>query len=271
MYERFYYFIERPLPMRSFIFALAHLTRLPLPAVSFDEEAFGRSTALYPLAGLVLGGILAAFWLLTAPFLPAPLMAALLVVGMVVLTGGIHLDGFMDSIDGLFSGRSRGRKLEIMRDSRVGAFGVLGLVCLLLIKYNLYLCLTRESLPLLLLVVPALSRWCIILAIAHFPYAREEGLGKLHGAYTGKREVAIATLTAAAASGAALGAAGGCLLVVGGALTFFTGIRVTRALGGLTGDIYGFINEVMEVCLLFAAYLLLTWVPPGQIWNWRIF
>ena len=259
------------LPMQSFISALAHLTRLPLPAVPFDEESFGRSTAFFPLAGLVLGGILAAFWLLAAPFLPAPLLAALLVVGMVILTGGIHLDGFIDGVDGLFSGRSRERKLEIMRDSRVGAFGVLGLVCLLLLKYNLFLVLPRESLPLLLVVTPALSRWGITLAAAHFPYARAEGMGKLHGAYTGKREVAIATLTAAAASGAALGAAGLCLLAAGGALTFFAGFRVTRTLGGLTGDIYGLINELMEVFLLFAAYLLLTWVPPGQIWNWRIF
>lgn len=93
--------------MKSFLFALQHLTRLPLPRVSFDEVSCGRSTAFFPVAGTLIGAVMAAVVWAAGWSLPLQLQASLLIVIMVVLTGGIHLDGFMDSIDGLFSGRPR--------------------------------------------------------------------------------------------------------------------------------------------------------------------
>lgn len=89
----------------------------------------------------------AVIWAVEGWYLPSQLQAALLIVLMVVLTGGIHLDGFMDTIDGLFSGREREKCLEIMRDSRVGAFGVIGAICLLLFKFSLL-----ANIPTLLLI-----------------------------------------------------------------------------------------------------------------------
>lgn len=189
-------------------------------------------------------------------YFPLYLQASLLIVLMVVLTGGIHLDGFMDSIDGLFSGRPREKKLEIMRDSRVGAFGVIGAICLLLFKFSLLAGIPGYVLIKLLVVVPSISRWNMTLAIYIFPYARQEGLGTIYKKYCGGKELFAATFFAGAAAVVLLGLNGALLMVFGGVFTCLTGRKVSKELGGLTGDIYGFINELSEVLLLLAAYLL---------------
>lgn len=242
--------------MKNLLFALYQLTRLPLPAIPFDEAACGRSIAFFPAVGLLLGAILATLEWTAGWLYPPQVRAAILVAGMAVLTGGIHLDGFMDSIDGLFSGRPRERKLEIMRDSRVGAFGVIGVVCLLLLKYSLFLGLTDQALTRLLPVIPALSRWGMSLAIVAFPYARREGLGKFYVSYAGNKELVGATIMAAAVA-ALLGPPGMWLMTVAGAVTLLAGRKIKKELGGLTGDNYGFINELLEVVLLLAAYPVL--------------
>ncbi|MBP7332987.1 MAG: adenosylcobinamide-GDP ribazoletransferase [Firmicutes bacterium] len=244
--------------MKSILFALQHLTRLPLPYVSFDEASCGRATAFFPLAGVLIGAIMAAMVWAAGWYLPVQLQASLLIVLMVVLTGGIHLDGFMDSIDGLFSGRRREKKLEIMRDSRVGAFGVIGAICLLLFKFSLLVGIPAYMLVKLLVVVPAISRWNMTLTIFVFPYARQEGLGAIYKKYCGVGELLMATVLTGAAAGIVLGVYGALLMLMGGLIACLVGKRVSAELGGLTGDIYGLINELSEVLLLLAAYPLLS-------------
>jgi adenosylcobinamide-GDP ribazoletransferase len=243
--------------LKSFLFALQHLTRLPSPRVSFDDVACGRATVFFPVAGALLGAVMAALVWAAGPYLPFQLQASLLIIVMVVLTGGIHLDGFMDSIDGLFSGRPKENKLEIMRDSRVGAFGVIGVICLLLLKFNLLAGIPNHVLIKLLLVVPALSRWNMTFAVVIFPYARPEGLGTIYKEYSGIKELLWATVLAAGIAGLVLGVYGVLLMVLGAVITYLLGIKIKRELGGLTGDIYGFISELSEVMLLLAAYPLL--------------
>lgn len=244
--------------MKSILFALQHLTRLPLPHVSFDEVSCGRATAFFPLAGVVIGAVMAAVVWAVGWYLPYQLQASLLIVLMVVLTGGIHLDGFTDSIDGLFSGRQRERKLEIMRDSRIGAFGVIGVICLLLFKFSLLAGIPAHVLIKLLVVVPAISRWNMTLVIFVFPYARQEGLGTIYKKYCGIRELLLATVLAGAAAGILLGVYGVLLMLMGGLIAYLVGKKASRELGGLTGDIYGFINELSEVLLLLAGYVFLV-------------
>jgi adenosylcobinamide-GDP ribazoletransferase len=243
--------------LKSFLFALQHLTRLPSPRMSFDAASCGKATVFFPVAGALLGAVMAAVVWAVGWYLPIQLQASLLIILMVVLTGGIHLDGFMDSIDGLFSGRQREMKLEIMRDSRVGAFGVVGVVCLLLLKFNLLAGIPSHVLIKLLIVVPALSRWNMSFAVVVFPYARREGLGTIYKEYSGMKELIWATVFAAAIAGTVLGPYGILLLALGAVITYLLGRKITKELGGLTGDIYGLISELSEVMLLLAAYPLL--------------
>lgn len=190
---------------------------------------------------------------------PAPVKAALIVSGMVVLTGGMHLDGFMDTIDGLFSGRPRARKLEIMQDSRVGAFGVTGAICLLLLKYSLLLELPEPAFFKVLLALPVLSRWGMTLAIITFPYARPDGLGKVYAMQSSMKELAGSTIITIVAVILILGLQGIWLMVLALSVSLLAGKKIVRELGGLTGDTYGFINELLELVMLMAVYLIIHW------------
>ncbi|MFZ5652423.1 MAG: adenosylcobinamide-GDP ribazoletransferase [Bacillota bacterium] len=236
--------------MRSFIFALQHLTRIHIGNVAFDKRQLGRSGMFFPLVGLILGGLLAALDHLAGMAFPPMAATAAVLVGLVALTGGIHLDGFMDTVDGVFSGRPRERKLEIMKDSRVGAFGVLGVFCLLLFKYGLLTGLAGPGGYTALIMMTVFGRWSMTYAIARFPYARNEGMGKLYKLHTGSFELAVATATALAIALAA-GKTGGLLIFALSALfAHFLCSYLNRVLGGLTGDTYGFLNESTEVFAL---------------------
>lgn len=241
--------------VNRFIFAVSHLTRLPVPFIEFDPQEFGRSTAVFPLVGLLLGGIIASFNKLLLVF-PPELRASIFVLLTVILTGGMHLDGFMDCIDGIMSGKSRERKLEIMRDSRVGALGAAYGTCLLLLKYSLFLCVIKSHWTTeILIAVPVFSRWGMSYALTVFPYARSEGLGSLFKIYSGTKELISATVVALAVTFLIAGKSSFLLLAVTAAAVFFTGRKITLVLGGLTGDVYGFINELLEVILLFTAFI----------------
>lgn len=248
------------------------LTRLPVPRwlapVSHEEADFRRSTAYYPAAGFAIGLILAGLgWLLDWALPPWP-AAVLLTVAWVGLSGGLHLDGLMDTADGLLSHRTRERMLEIMKDSRVGAMGVAAGSLSLLLRASLLASLLEapsELAALGLLAIPIWSRSFMVTAIAGWPYARAEGagLGGLFRTVNAQQALAAALLSAALTSAALAafgdwGVAGSALaLLAAAAIAYAIGAAlaaaVSRKLGGLTGDIYGALNETIELALLIAA------------------
>ncbi len=146
-----------------------------------------------------------------------------------LLTGGLHLDGLMDTCDGVFCVRSPEERLVIMRDSHVGAFGVLGAVCLLLVKFAALGALLAGDRQLLLgglLVAPMLSRWAMVLAAVCFPYGRSgETLGSSFHRTVGPVQLAAT-------------------------LAYLVARFALSRLPGLTGDVYGAINEVIETLVL---------------------
>ncbi|WP_139488104.1 adenosylcobinamide-GDP ribazoletransferase [Brevibacillus dissolubilis] len=121
--------------MNAFFQALTFLTRIPV-RFQAKPEAWAKSTAYYPLVGLIIGMIVAVVAVLLSPFLPTMLIAVLTLVCWIWLTGGLHLDGLMDTADAVGSSRSRERMLEIMKDSRVGAMGVIAAVLVVLVKFT---------------------------------------------------------------------------------------------------------------------------------------
>jgi adenosylcobinamide-GDP ribazoletransferase len=239
----------------SFVFALQFLTRIHIADPAWDYEKCGRGSAFFPVVGLVVGGFLVVLKILGALYFSPLIMAALILVGEVLITGGLHVDGFMDSIDGLYSGRERERKLEIMKDSRVGSFGALGLACLILIKYVFYLELLKTGQIGWLLAIPVFGRWCMVYALRYFPYLRQQGLGNPYSDHTGNREFVIATTVLAGTLVLALreGAAAFLIPVL---LMHLWLKQVHRVLGGLTGDIYGAAEEISEVVGLVTIYLV---------------
>lgn len=246
--------------MRGLHIAITFITRIPLPSPSnVTPEEFTRSQHYYPLVGLLLGGVLWGASTLLLPWYPPLVIGALLLILELVLTGGIHLDGFMDSMDALLSARTPERMLEIMKDSRVGAFGALSAISLLLLKFSLLtelLALERPSGPLLILFMPMVARWIFLIGIHFFPYARPNGLGK------GFHEASLKTKGIFFLQGILLLSMTFWFLRWGGIIGFLAATlfivvftyRTSRLLGGLTGDLYGASIEFSELFFLLAAF-----------------
>lgn len=252
--------------MQAFLIGLQFLTRIRVANQTvWTEEDFGKSVRYFPLVGAVLGFIYGAVaWLLCqglpqmGVFPPRGLSTALMVILPIVLTGGLHCDGFMDTMDGIFSGRPPERILEIMKDSRVGSFGVVGIVLFVMTQYSALTDIPAEELPWALFVMPIIARFMMVFAIISYPYARNQGMGKAFSMYSGK-----STLGWVAAYTVPLAALGGwsALLAMGLAFLFtrYFCRYVTSLIGGLTGDVYGAICTLCELVVLvsfiFGSYL----------------
>ena len=261
--------------MGDFLRALSLLTRLPVRARWDDDVLPGRAMAAYPLVGAVIGVMLAGLaWLLTigvgqlrvlaggsSAGLSPLLTAALILVAWAAITGMLHLDGWADCCDALVAPLSRERRLEVMKDPRLGSFGGAGLILLLLVK----LAAVAEVLAptggrplaalLPLLIIPVLGRWAVVIAATLFPLARPDGMGASFRRGLGRREIILATLTAAVAC-AVLGWRGPVLWASAGLALLGMGRLATARLGGLTGDVYGAIVELTETVMLVIVALL---------------
>ena len=227
------------------------LTILPLPLFPVDtNRPAGYAAAYYPLVGLVIGLLLAGVHWAAGQLFSDGVTAALVLTVWVALTGMLHLDGFMDSCDGLLPPREPARRLEIMKDSRVGAFGVVGVVLLILLKFNALLSLPPTLRWGALLVAPTLARAAMTWAMGRYPLARSEGLSVFFREGLGWSQVVIAAALAAFIALAVLGFPGFLVLGVAWLSTMLLARFAVLRIHGLTGDIYGAICEVVEVAVL---------------------
>jgi adenosylcobinamide-GDP ribazoletransferase len=220
----------------------------PIIRRPFTKKELGQSVGFYPLVGLALGGVLLGVDAGVRMMLPNEIAAVLVLASWAVLTRGLHIDGFLDTCDGLFGGFTPERRLEILRDSRVGAFGVIGGVLLLLAKYAALTTLQTRTAALLL--APILGRWAMSMAIIAFPYAREEGLGRDIKDHAGWPQSVLAGCTALA-SAWLIGQIPGLIAMASvGAVVVILVVWVQKLIPGLTGDIYGSICELSELVVL---------------------
>lgn len=241
----------------SFLAALKFLTILRgrrQRAVAPEELA--RSTGYFPLVGIIIGLILAgSYWLLQF-ILPPNVVRGLLLVGAVVLSGGLHLDGFIDTFDGIGGHKNTEARWEVMRDSRAGSFGIVGVFLLLLVKYFALSSVPDSLMIPTLILMPTVSRWAMVYSIFAHPYARPSGLGTIFKEGTDWRKFLIATAIALAVA-IPLFRVAGLVIMLG---TWLTALAMASYLkgkfAGLTGDTYGAINEVAEVAVLILVCLL---------------
>jgi adenosylcobinamide-GDP ribazoletransferase len=250
------------LQYKRLVAAAGFLSLLSLPGSKqlFADDGIEASPLIggeyFPLVGVLLAVILLLLTLVLAPLVPKLVLAALLVVALVILTGGLHLDGLMDTCDGLFGGQTRERRLEIMRDSRVGSFGVLAGACALLLKFACFASFGVHALPVVLFVTLPAARWALVLALRLFPGARPNGLGEIFRQDSTSQRLALAcalSLVAALLGAQLAGLIVWCVVTL---TALALGVWITRKLGGLTGDTYGAIAEVAEIAGLLAFILL---------------
>ena len=255
--------------MNSFLVGLQFLTRMRIVRQTvWTAEDFGRSTRFFPLVGLVLGICYAlAAWILVSVLGMRVLTAALLLILPLLLTGGLHADGFMDTADGVFSGRERERKLEIMKDSRVGSFGVVAFVLLMFLQFALLLDMSPPLLVSVFFVMPIIGRMAMVLAVSCFPYARADGMGKTFADMADRRTVAIAAVTTSVLV-IPIGLLATLALVLGIVFALLFCRWMTAILGGVTGDVYGAATVLTETIVLAVFSLASSY---SNVWGllWR--
>ncbi len=239
--------------MRRLLVAIGCLTVLPLEVRgAVTDEDCGGSLLWFPVVGLGVGVVLVGAHRALTPALSQPVVAAVLLIAWVVLTGAMHLDGFGDLCDGLYGGKTPEARLAIMKDPHVGVMAVVAISCLLILKCALLGSLAMRGVAVsALLLSPCLGRWAMVLLATTMPYARAGG--GTGAPFVRSARVSSLMIASAMALAAAGGIGGGrglglCMIAVGISLI----VRYTcgRLLGGITGDGLGAVGELVEAGVL---------------------
>jgi adenosylcobinamide-GDP ribazoletransferase len=252
----------------NFLSALGFLTIIPIGKRREAALSLTGSSVYFPLVGIVIGFILAGIDYGLCRVLPDLLTSAITVAGLLLLTGALHFEGFVDSCDGLFGGHTREQRLEIMRKKNVGAYAVAGGALLLILKFA-----AIASMPAgmdrfwIIALFPAMSRWGMALVLNLFPYARSEGLGS---AFRSNKSFVymLAAGIIALVTALVFGWVGGIVLLFTAKLVaLLMGWGISRTLGGLTGDTYGAINETTEALVLIVAVAIVPYLAIQPVWQ----
>lgn len=241
--------------MKGFLTALQFLTLFRVKRdLEVTKESLASSMAYFPLVGALQGVILALvdYLLAGTGLLPESLTAGALILILALTNGGLHLDGFADTVDGIAGGKTPEERLRIMRDKAVGPIGASFLFLVLLLKF-----LAIEELPIeararAIFLFPAAGRWAMVLMAHLSPSARAEGLGAAFSSNS-RKVLVISTLIMATLSVLALGALSLVIIIALGGIVYAFTRFFKKRLGGVTGDVFGFQSEVAEVSFLALA------------------
>lgn len=246
---------------RPFIFAWHFLTTIPLSRTHHEPTAseLAASMAWYPVIGLLIGGgVVTADSALHIVF-DSPVVNAVLIALLVLLTRGLHQDGLADTFDGLAGGRTPAERLAIMRDPHIGALGATGLFLSIILRYAGLLSLPHEIRIPALCCMPAVGRWAMVTSAWMSPYARADGgLAAPFLTHLSWRHVVLATLVVAVGLSVGFGPGSAVAVMLAGGLVVLLGWWGCRSwFGGITGDTLGATNEIIEILFLLFIPLLL--------------
>ena len=235
--------------MKSFLAAIQFLTVIPFPkAFSHGDENLERSVPFFPIVGLLIGIMTTILGQLMSAVLPPLPACAIVVIFLIAVSGGLHMDGLADTADGFFSSRPRDRILEIMRDSHIGVMGVIAVLSVILLKFSLLASLPPALYVNIILLMPLAGRCASVIMMTTLPYVRDKG--GIASLFDKKRSWLHALWAA-------------LFLVIAGSLTaqwmgFTVGIVTLatvavfsmhsfRKIGGYTGDTLGAACEIAEI------------------------
>lgn len=240
--------------LAAFLAAVRFLTIIPIQwNTEHDGDYFRKSMLFFPLVGLLIGALGYSLTLFSLWIFPQPVVACIVVCYLAFISGGLHLDGLSDSGDGLLSSRPRDRSMEIMKDSRVGAMGVIVTILVLLAKFAALISIDEQLLAVTVLFMPLTGRVVILCTMAALPYARKEGgIGSLFYSDSIKR---LAFFSLLVLIGFLLLLTPGKLFTVllGVLFVFVVFNRWCKSkIGGATGDTLGANCELAEMTVAIA-------------------
>ena len=247
--------------LRLALTALMFLTRIPVPAwVGHSETQLKQSARYFPLAGLAVGAISALAYVAAASILPHAVAVALALIAAVLATGAFHEDGFADTCDGLGGGQSREEALRIMQDPRVGAYGAIGIVLVLILRFVALASFAPVLVAPVLLAGHAASRFYPVLLIRLLPYARVEGgKSKSFAGSVGTGEAAIALAIGLAPLAALFPPRDWLAFLPPLAACAWLAQTFRVRLGGYTGDCLGATQQVCEIVFYLSLLVLAGW------------
>ncbi|MGH2365885.1 MAG: adenosylcobinamide-GDP ribazoletransferase [Chloroflexota bacterium] len=243
----------------AFLAALSFLTVWRLSGRgNLQPRDRGRALFFFAPVGLLLGGLAAAINAIAALWWPSAVGTVLVIAALLLGTGGLHFDGLLDTCDGALNGQAPERRLEIMRDSRSGAFAVAGGVVDLLLLWACIVDLTGPHQGAALLVMATTSRAAMALAVCLFPYGRPAGLGRDFKDHASALAVPLNVVLAVGLGWGLLGWQGVCGALGGLVVGLLASLYLLTRLPGLTGDSYGAINELAQIGTLLVLMPLLS-------------
>lgn len=252
--------------MNGIVSLFKFTTRLPLGAKDdMDWDELGKSMKFFPLVGIILGLIMGSLVKLLSIYINSSLLiAALIVMVYVILTGGIHLDGLSDTFDGIFSYRSKQRMLEIMKDSRVGANGVIALVMYFILSIVLLAELETLEIPMsaIILIYPVVGRMSSVLNCAVSEYARSGGMAKTFVEKTSYKDFLLSfAITSLYVYGVMqyfmLPISIIFVVPIAAILSYYFAKVMKRKIGGVTGDTLGAVLELTQLVSILSVYFLI--------------
>lgn len=243
--------------MKSLLLAVQFLTSIPIKIKTVKDTDLARSVIYYPLVGLLLGCLLNGINYLLAFFnIENFLSSVILVILLIILTAGLHLDGLSDTMDAFLSRKSKFEMLEIMRDSHAGAMGVISIVSVILLEIALINTIGSSLKPIALFLMCILSRWAMVFLMFLFPYARLEGKAKIFMDGINLNKFILASLVTVLFAFLIWGLKGLGLFAIVILISGAFGKYINRKINGITGDTLGATNELIEVATLIAIYAI---------------
>jgi adenosylcobinamide-GDP ribazoletransferase len=248
-------------PIRRFgqemVIAFQFLTRIPMPSVRFETDSLSRAIKFFPLVGLVIGSGAVLLQRLALHHLSRPLVALIVLIYFVLITGCFHEDGLADSADGFGGGWNRDQILIIMKDSRIGSYGATALVLSLLARYLLLESLPMEHFAAYIISSQVLCRWSSLPLSYLLPAAREQdGQGAKIARLTSRSSLITATLISFAVAAFLLRWSAIAPILIALLTIALSGWFYFRKIGGVTGDCFGATNQLTEIGI----YLCGVWI-----------
>ncbi len=238
--------------MAGFLLALQFLTIIPVRLKDVNAKEIARSMIWFPFIGAILGFFLiAAADLLCSLNFPFLAVDTIIIILLIFITGGIHLDGLSDTFDAILSGKNKEEMLKIMRDPHAGVMGILAIVSIILLKIVFLHAISSPLKPIALGFMCVVSRWSMVFSMFLFPYARQEGKAKVYINGMNLKILILATLVALVFVVGIFKMKGALVFLIMATCAYLIGRLLNKKIGGITGDTLGATNEIIETLTLF--------------------
>ncbi len=237
--------------------AIQFLTIIPAPAIMISKEDYHRVMGWFPVAGLLVGTISAMVYWVSIQVLPLKISVILVLMTQFFITGGLHHDGLADTFDGCMSGRDLQRKLDIMKDSRLGTHGAVILFFILLLKFTTLLLTPDTTRTLIIILTPVIGRFALVFGAWKSSYARDEGLGNLFIGVINTKDIVTALVLSLICMLIYPSAYISLVIVIPGII--LTKKVMSKTLNGMTGDTLGALNEISETLFMLVMIMLVNW------------